>query len=401
MELYLLGAILLATLPLDVTSGPVDQHATSQTQTLYNVLHKVARDSSRILVGKHLPTLFGLYGGHSPYWLYEHNGKQEAWMYNPDMAHSNHADELCDPCALTNDFPAIAGFDFSMIGNDIEDAWVYLLQKAHDRGAIITFSFHTNNMVTGKGPWIGGDHGSFHVIQKLLPGGDHYSKFTAAMDKIADFVKRKMVDKNGHLIPIIFRPWHELDGGWFWWGMNNDAHNSVDDIKHLYQNTVTYLRDHKGVHNFLYAFSPDCGGRFDDDDALYPGNSYVDIIGTDCYLTPNRGADYLKTAIDKVVTKAEANGKIPALTETGVIQEDLTKRSHFFTQDMLHTFTSSSGMRMAYMLTWNNQHQGNGEYSVYDPYPGHPLANDYMTFYHDGRTFFLKDLKSQYSELYH
>ena len=70
------------------------------------------------------------------------------------MAHSNHTDELCDPCALTNDFPAVAGFDFSMIGSDIEDAFVYLFQRAHERGAILTFSFHAHNLVTDHGAWI-------------------------------------------------------------------------------------------------------------------------------------------------------------------------------------------------------------------------------------------------------
>ena len=56
-------------------------------------------------------------------------------------------------------------------------------------------------------------------------------------------------------LPMIFRPWHEFDGDWFWWGR---AHSTVDEFKSLYRLTVSELRDTNGVHNFIYAFSPDC-----------------------------------------------------------------------------------------------------------------------------------------------
>ena len=54
-----------------------------------------------------------------------------------------------------------------------------------------------------------------------------------------------------------------------------------------------------GIHNFLYAFSPDCGGSGNDED-IYPGDAYVDVIGTDCYFAPNRGTQYVQGALDQV-----------------------------------------------------------------------------------------------------
>jgi hypothetical protein len=51
----------------------------------------------------------------------------------------------------------------------------------------------------------------------------------------------------------------------------------------------------------LYAFSPDCGGNSDVDVSIYPGNEYVDIIGSDCYLNSGwRSPQYLQDALVKV-----------------------------------------------------------------------------------------------------
>ncbi|KAK7097201.1 mannan endo-1,4-beta-mannosidase-like [Littorina saxatilis] len=394
--LILVNAVWLTSLLPDVTSQPIDTQATVETKALYNMLRSVAQNQSRILVGTHLPTMFGLYGGHPPYWTYEYQGKPQAWMFHPSMAHKDYPDELCDPCLVVNDFPAIAGFDFALVGDSTEDAWVYLMHTAHDRGAVITFCFHSYNLVTNHGPWISGDTGAYHSIRRILPGGDHHRVFEARLDQIADFIKSKVVDKNGVPIPFIFRIWHEQNGNWFWWGYGNQANNTVEDIKQLAQFTVTYLRDHKGLHNILYAISPDCGGSVDAE-AVYPGNDYVDIIGTDCYLIPGtRNATYMQYTLDKVVRQAEANGKIAAITETSVAESHLDQMPQFFTQGILHSLTATSGMRMAYVSTWNNHRTSDSDADVFSPYPGHPTAPDYLEFYNDKRTVFLKDLKSNY-----
>nr|KAG5688065.1 hypothetical protein BaRGS_017819 [Batillaria attramentaria] len=278
-------------------------------------------------------------------------------------AHAHVPDDLCDPCAVINDFMAVAGFDFEWLGDADEDAMTYL---------------------------------SYHVIQKLLPGGSSHNHFLYKLDAIADWAKKR-VDKNGHLIPIVFRPWHELNGGWFWWGPGNDAHNTADDVKNLYRETVKYLRDHKGVHNFLYAWSPDCTGS---DTDVYPGNSYVDVIGMDCYLSDHTTPQVMVQKLDKYIQQAEAADKIPALTEIGIRGAKLREHPHWYTQEVLHTLTSSSrGMRIAYMLTWANLCHGS-VCDEYDPWPGHPTADDYLKFYHDSHTIFLSDLKAHYSLLY-
>lgn len=111
---------------------------------------------------------------------------------------------------------------------------------------MITFCWHYYNPVTG-----GNFYDTTRVVRHILPGGSHHAIFKADLKIIADFAHNAKAD-NGELIPIIFRPWHEFDGNWFWWGRN---HCRVEEFKELYRFTVTYLRDSLQVHNFLYAFS--------------------------------------------------------------------------------------------------------------------------------------------------
>ena len=48
-------------------------------------------------------------------------------------------------------------------------------------------------------------------MNQILPGGKYNEIFNAYLDMIADFAGR--VDG-----PVMFRPFHEATGSWFWWG---------------------------------------------------------------------------------------------------------------------------------------------------------------------------------------
>ncbi len=74
----------------------------------------------------------------------------------------------------------------------------------------------------------------------------------ASLDNIATFANG-LKDANGNLIPVLYRPLHEANGSWFWWGAKN---TTPSEYKELYRYIVEYLRDKKDVHNFLYVYSP-------------------------------------------------------------------------------------------------------------------------------------------------
>ncbi len=71
-------------------------------------------------------------------------------------------------------------------------------------------------------------------------------------------------------LPIIFRPFH-------------GANVTVDEYVQLWRFTVDYLRDEKGLHNLLFAYSTDVFTDEEDYLELYPGHEYVDVLGYDDY----------------------------------------------------------------------------------------------------------------------
>lgn len=193
------------------------------------------------------------------------------------------------------------------------------------------------------------------------------------MQSIADVVS-EFKDKEGVLIPVIFRPFHEYDGDWFWWGK---GHCTKDEFIALWRFTIDYLRNDLGVHNFIYAFSPDC--RFATEEEFleyYPGDEYVDMLGMNNYWdfrsdggnNPQLAAKKLKIVSDI----AESKGKLAAFTETGL---EGIPQSDWFTATLLPILQQ---VKICYVLVWRNA--SDMEHHYYAPTVGHPAADDFKEF---------------------
>lgn len=107
-----------------------------------------------------------------------------------------------------------------------------------------------------------------------MPGGKYNAQFTTYLDIIADYAKG-LGD-----IPVLFRPFHENDGGWFWWG---SATTSQETYKAMYRYTQDYLKA-AGVHNFIYVYSPNGPVQSEEKyNERYPGDAYIDVLAFDYY----------------------------------------------------------------------------------------------------------------------
>src|SRR5438046_941011 len=73
-----------------------------------------------------------------------------------------------------------------------------------------------NNPLTGKTAW----NPAEGTVASILPGGSRHEFFKSWLDKIAVFMNG-LKGNRGEFIPVIFRPYHELNGNWFWWGGKN------------------------------------------------------------------------------------------------------------------------------------------------------------------------------------
>jgi mannan endo-1,4-beta-mannosidase len=347
----------------------IDAKATTETKALYNNLKELSK--------KHI--LFG----HQHATEYGHGWRAE--------------ENRSDVKSVTGSHPAIIGVDFSGLSgrpdSEIEkekNSLQKTIASTYDRGAITTVSWHFINPVSPGGfYWI--DTVSAPAVKFIIPGGSAHRKYKEILQTIASLANTTK-GNDGKLVPMIFRPYHEFDGGWFWWGK---PHCTVDEFKSLWQFTVSYLRDSLGVHNFIYAFSPDC--LFSSEEQYlerYPGNDWVDMVGIDDYNDFGRYGIY---KVDSGIMKlkivsdyALKAGKLAAFTETGL--ESIPNPS-WWTEILLKAIKKAKA-RFAYVLVWRNDITSPTHF--YAPFPGQVSVPDFIKFYNDRYTLFESDLKSVY-----
>jgi mannan endo-1,4-beta-mannosidase len=361
--------IFLFSGPLLQAQSLIDRAATKETKALYKNLYQLSKGH----------TLFG----HQHATEYGHGWSGEA--------------NRSDVKSVVGSHPAVIGVDFSGLSGrpeaEIAKYKLMLQQNIRDtynRGGVTTVAWHFSNPLSGGGfNWV--DSVSVPAVKYIIPGGKDHEKYVAILKTIAE-VAKGLKGKNGELIPVIFRPYHEFDGDWFWWGK---AHSSKEDFTALWKFTVSYLRDTAGVHNFIYAFSPD--NKFNTEAEYldrYPGDEWVDMLGMDNYGDMGRDGHYdLEAAVRKLTVVSDyavKTKKVAAFTETGL--ESITNPD-WWTQVLLKVMKSDK-LRLSYVLVWRNDTKSPTHF--YAPYPGHTSVPDFKKFYDDPYTLFEKDLKNIY-----
>jgi mannan endo-1,4-beta-mannosidase len=336
----------------------VDRSATPETRALFTNLRRLA--GSGILFGHHDSTAYGV-----------------GWS-RPEGSAIVPRSDVKD---TTGTMPAVYGWDaMDLLQNPAGAANVRrLIVEAYERGGVNTLSWHLRNLVSGKDAW-----DTTNAVSKLLPGGSHHEIFKKELNALADFMWT-LKDRNGAVIPIVFRPWHEHNGGWFWWGAK---HCTAEEYKQLWRYTVEFLRDQRGLHHLLYAYSPD---RFASEGAYlerYPGDAYVDVLGLDNYsdFKSERRMPDLVRQLRTLVTLAENRGKIAALTEMG--RERIPSRDFWTDQVLKHIEADPVARNISWMMAWRNAHGGH----YYVPFRGHPNAPDFKRFEESPFTLFERDI---------
>lgn len=345
----------------NVRTYMVDANATNETVALFYNLKKLAK------------TKFAI-------------GQQDAFngFYN------NGSSSQSDIMKTTGNDPALLGSDFMFItdksNNGQADNWFYQQEKiitddakeAYGKGMINIFCWHLrepNNEASFYASDMTADQKAT-TFKSILPGGVNNAWYKLKLDKVASVVSN-LKGSNGELIPIIFRPFHEFDGSWFWWGAN---FCTPEEYKTAYQFTVDYLKNTKGVHNILYAFSPDNSYSTSTNYlSRYPGDAYVDVLGMDNYGDLNNqgqaGADTANAKLKMVSDLAKTKVKIAAMTETGYqVTSSNTPIAGWFSNFLYNTLTANS-IEISFVMFWNNSNMG-----YYVPTPSATNAADFTSF---------------------
>ena len=307
--------------------------------------------------------------GHQDDLVYGHN-----WVVT-DL--ENDPLERSDVRDVAEKYPAIVGFDLGGIelGNacNLDGVPFDLMRRAAlkhvERGGTVTFSWHPRNPYTGGDAW---DISSSEVVQSVLPGGAKHDEFMVWLQRAGDF----LASLDG--APAIFRPWHENIGSWFWWG---GRLCTADEYVALFRMTHDYLVQERGLTNLQWCYSPNGPISVADYLSRYPGDDYVDYLGTDIY--EYIGLDGLQAAHRRYIRQvrgmlfelrglAAEHGKRFCLSETGL---ESLKDPHWWCEVL---YPAISGSGIAYVLTWRNAHDKPEHF--YAPWKGFEHADDFKQF---------------------
>lgn len=297
-----------------------------------------------------------------------------------------------DTKAVCGDYPAVFSCDFAEVMDNRHEtsAEAVSLRKrciieARRRGEVIIACAHLNNPLTGGDSW---DNSNSHVVEQILTDGSETNKvFKSWLDNLIAFAL-ELKDDNNLPIPIIFRPFHEHTQNWSWWG---SSCTTETQFINLWKFTVDYLKN-SGIHQFIYAISPqmDTQKRYDDFLYRWPGDEYVDFIGMDCYHGINNPV--FSSNLLTISKVSQSKKKPCGVTEIGL--EGFSEKK-YWTENIL---SPATGRKISLIVTWRNKYVGTNENDrhFFSVFPGHPSENDFKTFYSSPLTYFSKDLPNMY-----
>lgn len=348
-------------------SLPADKKATKETVVLFQSLNDLKNKG--VMYGHQDDLMYGF-----------------TWWYEKDRSDIKEA---------TGDYPAVAGFELGHLelGNERSLDSVSFLQITeqikvqYNRGGVITVSWHPDNPLTmltkeSSSPRMYGtawDVSSKEVVSSILPGGKNNELFNIWLERLAAFFIGLKDDK-GKPIPVIFRPFHEHSGSFFWWGTNICTDQEYSS---LWRYTVEFLRDKKNIHNILYAYNTDRVTTINQYMLGYPGDDIIDMLSLDMY---DRGKQFdaeLDTALAFVTAEAIKRNKLTALSETGERRE----MQDWWSSVLLPIV---SKYPVCYVLTWRN---------AYNPafaarrIQSQASIDDFKAFYDSPLTLFLKEVQ--------
>ena len=311
------------------------------------------------------------------------------WDYKPD---SSDVKNVC------GDWPAVMGFELGgieMADSKNLDSVPFTkmceeIIKHHERGGIVTISWHPRNpLTTIEG---GGNAGQKFpegtawdvtdstVVKNVLEGGSKHELFQTWMQRVSDFLAQ-LKTADGQKVPVIFRPWHENTGSWFWWG---EKLCTAEEYKALW-NMLQDKLNADGFDNLLWAYSPGMAPDLTNDKYLerYPGDDRISMVGIDGYQwgTKEDFVSQLDQNLAMLCQFAKDHGKIAALTECGL--KNLTDPT-WWTSTLTPVLDKYP---ISYFLVWRNYKE-----EWFGPSPAQPDAAYFKQLYEKDNTLFLKDI---------
>ena len=323
-------------------------------------------------------------------------GHQDDPFYGLTWEYQTDSSDVKNVCG---DWPAVMGFELGGIEmgdtKNLDSVPFTKMREEiirhHQRGGIITISWHPRNpLTTIEGGGLAGqkfpegtawDVSDTTVVKSVLDGGSQNEKFLLWMNRLADFLATLETD-DGQKVPIIFRPWHENTGSWFWWG---EKLCTADEYKALWNLLQDYLNG-RGFDNLLWAYSPGMASDLTEEKYLerYPGDDRISLVGIDGYQwgTKEDFVSQLDQNLAMLTKFAADHGKIAALTECGL--KNLTDPT-WWTSTLTPVLDRYG---ISYFLVWRNYKE-----EWFGPSPSKPDAPYFKEMYAKENVLFLNEIQ--------
>ena len=284
---------------------PVNKNATDKAKRLLSYLYETA--GNRLITGQHTQTNLM----EEREYIREVTGRYpkllgfELLSYSPNIDRINSSEECLTEV------------------RENEGTLKTALHIAKTTDAILTFCFHWFSPVGGSDKAFYTKNTDFDAARVLVDGSAEQAAFDSDLDVIA---KKLSVFRDGD-IPILWRPFHEVEGTWFWWGAKGG-----EVAARLYRRMYNKFVNEYRLDNLLWVWSSPTAES-------YPGDEYVDVIGWDIYLPEKSATDY-REHYDKLIAATTKN-KVAAITEVS------------YNPDA--ALIEKSRVPWAYFMTWSKE----------------------------------------------
>ncbi len=230
----------------------------------------------------------------------------------PDQINAYYQEYVGRLAGQTNRYVGLIGADLGYFPsvkypvNTLIDHW--------NEGGLVALSWHADN------PFIDGYDSYWNTVdgkekiqlRSLLKNADESqvkSNYRNELDRVA----KALQELKSAGVAVIWRPFHEMNGDFFWWGINayNNEQTNVGDFKALWKDLYNTLTYDYGLDNLIWTYSviPFHGWNAKVT-AYYPGSDYVDLVGMDYYgITPDFPGHKELKSLGKTVVMSEAGPK--------------------------------------------------------------------------------------------
>ncbi len=287
-----------------------------------------------------------------------HRNKASILAYFDTLVENNHVlvgqhcgDGADATAAYFNDFVDVladeTGRHVGLVGADFgffpsNNYPVQTLIDHWNEGGLVTVSWHVDNpFVNGYDVyWNSVENKNRINFKALLKDGGYtqaWINYRTELDKVAGALQ-KLRDAG---VTVIWRPFHEMNGDFFWWGINeyNNQQTNQDDFKQLWIDLYNTLKFDYGLDNLIWTYSVipyvDWNAHVT---AFYPGSDYVDLVGLDYYGVAPDFPDY---------EALEFLGKTVVMSESGPLD------SGYGQWNMMDLVATLKG-KAAYFLQWHS-----------------------------------------------